>query len=973
MKPKHSKTFAFLPLTLAVASSTFAASDSWKANASGNWNNTASWTGANIPGSTTTLDSADIATFGFTLATSGKTVTVDTNRNVGGITFSNTSSFGYTLSGGKLKLSSGGLIQSTGATGAHTDTISSAIEIQGDGGTATFTNASSLNTRLMSIGAVTGVSTGANVTNIVLNGANTGANAISGIVGNGGGGGKLSITKNDAGTWVLQNNGNTYSGGTTVNAGVLQALAAGSLGSGQVTLAGGQLHLVNNADTAFNNNVSVTGDSSISSTKASGQSGNISHTLGTLGIGANTLTVAKFFNTNIGALTFGATNLTGVASFNTTFTNATNQTTLTLGAITGNAATGITKTGTGTMVLSGNSPSFEGQTQITGGTLQVGTGGTTGDLGSGAVSIASNSALVFARSNAATITNAISGAGIVRSTGANSIITLTNASHTGSTQIQNGVLQTNNTGTSNIVLGTSGATFNYGVLGLLADFTGTLGTAPGSLSWATGANTSGGFAVMDATTRSVNIGGNTTPDTLTLNTGGFVGGTLGSSNSRIKFGDVNGTALGTVDFKNSINLGSGDRSLIFVVDGTAQFSGNVSGNITGSGLASGSENAIVKFGNGNLMLSGNNTYTGRSVVGGQGAVILNSASAFSGNSWMHLDAGAAGTLGGILGLGYDLTADLGVTGGKVHFASSGGFAAFGADHSVTLNSGSTLTWASTTSFVANAQNLILGQAKADGKITLTNSIDLNGATRTVQVNNGTSAVDGELSGNLSNGALTKAGAGTLTLSGNSSYIGATTVSAGTLLVNGSLGDTAVSVGALTTLGGTGSIEGTVSINGTLSPGASIESLETGSLSFLTASTFVYEMNPADAGLADLVAANGQLALAGTVTLSIIGADLAGWNFNDKITLISYFDIDELTPGWNGGLFSGIADNTELIAGSNIWLFNYNDTTGGSNFMSDQASGTNARFVTMTLIPEPTTSILTLSALGTTLFRRRRSA
>jgi fibronectin-binding autotransporter adhesin len=386
-------------------------------------------------------------------------------------------------------------------------------------------------------------------------------------------------------------------------------------------------------------------------------------------------------------------------------------------------------------------------------------------------------------------------------------------------------------------------------------------------------------------------------------------------------------------------------------------------------LASGAENAIVKFGNGNLMLSGTNSYTGRTVVGGQGAVILNTANAFSANSWMHLDGGAAGTLGGILGLGYDLTADLGVTGGKVHFNSSGGFAAFGGDRSVTLNGGA-LTWASTTSFVGNAQNLILGQAKADGKITLTNSIDLNAATRTVHVNNGTAAVDGELSGDLSNGALTKAGAGTLVLSGNNSYIGATTVSAGTLLVNGSLGNTAVSVGATAILGGTGSIDGTVSISGTLAPGASIESLATGNLSFLTGSTLASELNPADAGLADLVAANGQLEITGTVTLSLIGADLAGWNLNDKITLISYFDIDGLTPGWNGGLFAGIADDAELIAGSNTWLFNYNDTAGGSNFIGDQASGPNARFVTMTLIPEPSALVLaSLSAIA--LLRRRR--
>ncbi|MEO5912745.1 MAG: autotransporter-associated beta strand repeat-containing protein [Luteolibacter sp.] len=978
MKPKHLKIPAFL--TLAMASQAFATSDSWKANVSGNWNDVASWTAGNIPGSTSLINSSDVATFGFTLATNGKTVTVDTNRNIGGITFSNTSGFGYTLSSGNLLLTNGGVIQSTGTTGAHADTISSAIEIQGDGGTASFTNSNTLTTRLMSIGAVTGVSTLSNVTNLTLNGANTGTNAMTGVIGDGGAGGKLSITKSDAGTWSLQNNGNSYSGGTFINAGILQALAAGSLGTGTITLAGGQLHLINANNTAYNNNTIVSGNTQISATRVSGSGGSATHTLGTLSIGANTLTLGVFSGIT-GGLIFGNTTLTGNATFTTN-----PSTTLTLGATSG--AFSITKTNTGTLVL-GSSNSYSGATNINGGVVRISASNNLGD-GSATNTISFNGGTLQSTANTyslgtnrsvtmtgagtvqvdagqLTIDGSITGAGNLAKTGLGNLV-ITNSSHTGSTLIQNGVVQTNNTATSNIVLGTSGSAFNYGILGLTANFTGALGTAAGNVSWATGINTSGGFAVMDATTRSVNIGGNVTPSTLTLNTGGFVGGTLGSSNSRIKFGDANGTALGTVDFKNSINLGSGDRSLIFVVDGAAQYSVNVSGNLTGSGLASGTGDAVVKFGNGNMMLSGTNTYTGRTIVGGQGAVILDSAAAFSPNTWMSLDGGAAGTTGGILGLRYDLAADLGVSGGKVNVATSGGFAAFGADHSVTLNSGAALVWGSTTSFVATGQNLILGQAKADGKITLTNNIDLGTVVRTVQTNRGTAAVDAVLSGDLTgtSGGLTKAGTGILSLAGNSSYLGATAVSAGTLLVNGSLGNTAVSVSTAATLGGTGTIAGTVSVTGSLSPGASIESLATGTLSFANTSTLIYEMSAANS---DLVDVSGQLNLTGTVTLSLTGAD-GVWTLGDKVTLISYFDIDGVTAGWNGGLFTGIADDSELLAGSNTWLFNYNDTTGGSNFSGEQATGPTARFVTMTLIPEPSVSLLGAVA-AIALLRRRR--
>ncbi|OYV02258.1 MAG: hypothetical protein CFE26_22300, partial [Verrucomicrobiales bacterium VVV1] len=112
-------------------SSAHAVSNSWAANASNTWATAASWTGGvNIPGSTT-ADNTDVATFSFTLATSGKTVTVDTTRFIGGITFGNTSTFGYTLSGGSLRLNSGGVIQSTGTVGAHTDSISTPIQISG--------------------------------------------------------------------------------------------------------------------------------------------------------------------------------------------------------------------------------------------------------------------------------------------------------------------------------------------------------------------------------------------------------------------------------------------------------------------------------------------------------------------------------------------------------------------------------------------------------------------------------------------------------------------------------------------------------------------------------------------------------------------------------------------------------------------------------------------------------------------------
>jgi hypothetical protein len=95
-----------------------------------NWNN-------GVPGATgTTTNSTDIATFS-TMTATGTSV-VDSNRNVGGIIFSGTSTFGIHLTTGTLRLTNGGTIQTTSAQGAHDDQVRSRVSIQGNGGSATF-------------------------------------------------------------------------------------------------------------------------------------------------------------------------------------------------------------------------------------------------------------------------------------------------------------------------------------------------------------------------------------------------------------------------------------------------------------------------------------------------------------------------------------------------------------------------------------------------------------------------------------------------------------------------------------------------------------------------------------------------------------------------------------------------------------------------------------------------------------------
>ena len=62
------------------------------------------------------------------------------------------------------------------------------------------------------------------------------------------------------------------------------------------------------------------------------------------------------------------------------------------------------------------------------------------------------------------------------------------------------------------------------------------------------------------------------------------------------------------------------------------------------------------------------------------------------------------------------------------------------------------------------------------------------------------------------------------------------------------------------------------------------------------------------------------------------------------------------------------NDSQITLGSNTWLFNYNDTVGGSNFTGDQSGATG--FVTMTVIPEPAT-VGMIGLFGVAALLRRR--
>ncbi|MGQ0761487.1 MAG: autotransporter-associated beta strand repeat-containing protein [Acidobacteriota bacterium] len=191
-----------------------------------------------FPGATAGLTNADTATF--TGPSTQLNITVNSSSlNIKSITFSGSNEPAYTIGtvgGNPLLLTSGGSISiASNVTGANiTNAVNSPLILEPPStitaGSYSFSSASGTASHPLVIGdSVTPGTTSAGIA-LTLQGANTGANAISGTISNGSAGAGLALIKDGNGTWTLSG-ANTFSGGITIHAGTLKAGSNTALGS----------------------------------------------------------------------------------------------------------------------------------------------------------------------------------------------------------------------------------------------------------------------------------------------------------------------------------------------------------------------------------------------------------------------------------------------------------------------------------------------------------------------------------------------------------------------------------------------------------------------------------------------------------------------------------------------------------------------------------------------------------------------
>ncbi|HSV15266.1 MAG TPA: autotransporter-associated beta strand repeat-containing protein [Tepidisphaeraceae bacterium] len=732
-------------VTLAVASSG-GSIIYWNADADGNWS-TGPWTGStpNSPGAFASFGGGGVP------ITANRTISVDGSNTVGTLAFNNPS-FSYTLAAGSganitLDNSAAGAFV-TDSAGNHT--IQSPLTLTSNGATFTVSNPGDTLT-------------------------------VSGAIG---GSGDV-LTKAGTGTLVLSGT-NAYSGGTNLNAGTIVINSATSLGdpAGNASFGGGTLKLAADVVTARNYVVTGSADAIIDTnghtltqggtvSAGSGATGGLTKNgagtlllqgtnsyVGNTTINAGTVSVAS--NANLGDPATGAAINLGGGTLATTATLAldngaganaraintgavggtidvADQTTLTVaGAITGAGV--VTKTDTGTLVVSNtaNTAPFI----VSAGTLTAAgtTANTNGGFGSGAITLqggATLSALMptgntLGFGNALTVpagqtgtidmTNRFSMSGAVSGAGTLNLVASSTISRDDFSNNWAGFIgNLNISGSGNVRFVMNGGGFNAaGLASTTLDLEGTAFTSPvtnstgntvtiGALS---GISTTAGLGGGSAGAPNYTVGGLNTSTTFAgLITGNSIltkvgTGTLTLTNANSYSGltNING---GTLNINGQFALGGAVYAGTAFNGGTLQYAASLPGT-NGTGDITQDSNAAAKpvtlGANGGTVDTNGNDITYANPVGA-------GAGAFT--------KAGAGTL--TLAAATSYTGNTNITGGTLALSGSGAIT----NGTINLNGGSfDVTGVSASPYVIGAAQTLKGQGLVNGNVTVNGTVSI---------------------------------------------------------------------------------------------------------------------------------------------------------------------------------------------------------------------------------------------------------
>ncbi len=822
------------------------------------------------------------------------------------------------------------------------------VGASGIGGTFDMQGHSTTVGALISLGANAGIITSSLAGHRTLDLAGTDSGNFTGRLENGLG--VLSLVKSGSGTQTLSGT-NTYTGSTTLSGGTLAVSTDANLGatSAPIVFSGGTLRANASFATARET---------------------------TLGTGGGTLEIAS-----------GA--------------NVTWQS-----GITGDAGRALTKTGSGSLTLSGVNL-FYGTTHIQAGTLVVGATGTIPDYspvviaegatldlanrqdivgsisGTGQIALGTGTLASGGDNTSTTFGGVISGDGNFTKLGAGSLTLSGPNTLSGATTVSAGTLRAGATGalsSSSTLFLNNGATLDLnGFSQTVADLdsyntaTGLFDPGTVQLGGATLINLTGvqnnwhgtlagsgnfekrGSALM------VWSGANTFTGVLTVAEGTLATAAADTLSPHASVAVATGATLALQDQAQTI-AGLAGAGTVALGSGTLTTGGDNSstafaGALTGTG-------GLTKTGNGTFTLSGTNTYTGNTTVNAGVLVLASGGSINSPSStisvgnfdhgWLKVDQGAV-TAHAVV-LGHD--------GGTGTLTLNGG----------TLTTSTIERWSGGSTVTFDGGTL---RATGDAPLLLNgftyNSAIINAGGLTIDTDGHAAAFSANTMLN-GIGGLTKTGSGTLTLDQPHVYTGATTIAAGTLALgaSGSLAnssafrvdrDASFDVSAVTggfalasgqTFAGSGSVVGSLAVTSgaILSPGNSPGTLTfTDGLTLNSGAILNFELG----AISDLIAVTGGVLTgpaSGTVTLNFSnGGGFAAGNY----TLINYATASSTS---NFGA-------EDFTFGSTIPGYTYSLSLAGSTL---QLTATVA-----SAIPEPSTyaALFGAAVLALALYRRRQ--